>query len=194
MRGVLKAAGAAIIFAGLITAAQGAYVPAKAWVGQILLEQAWEEGKATGTDVPPWEWADFAPEARITVPRLGVGTVVLNQASGSAMAWGPGHVAGTAPIGAPGLSAIAGHRDTHLAFTGDLRPGDRVDVDTGGVTHRFEVRKALVVDSRRWRFESRFSGPSTLVLSTCWPLDAKTPGPLRFIVYADRIEEAQDLG
>ena len=27
-----------------------------------------------------------------------------------------------------------------------------------------------------------------LVLSTCWPLDAVTPGPLRYLVYAEMAE------
>ena len=32
-----------------------------------------------------------------------------------------------------------------------------------------------------------------LVLSTCWPFDAVTPGPLRYLVPAEMIEDAQEL-
>ena len=189
MSRILKLAGAAVMVAGLAIAGDAAFVPAKAWVGQVLLDRAWSESRATGTDARPWGWADFTPLARVHVPRLGVEAVVLDQASGNAMAWGPGHVAGTAVPGAPGLAAVAGHRDTHLAFAADLRPGDEVLLETRRGHHRYRVTDAIVVDSRQWRFETRRDGVSTLALATCWPFGAQTPGPLRFVVFAEEVPE-----
>ncbi|MEL6219706.1 MAG: sortase, partial [Pseudomonadota bacterium] len=85
-----------------------------------------------------------------------------------------------------GLSAIAGHRDTHLAFLAETKPGDEVFVETAnGLTHRYVVREGLVVDSRHWTLPTRTGGPEKLVLVTCWPFDANFQGPLRFVLYAE---------
>lgn len=169
--------------AGLWLAGDGLYMAAKAELGQFLLQRAWSDGEAD-----PWPGADIHPLARLSAPGLGVDAIVLDSASGKAMAWGPGHVRGTALPGAPGLSAIAGHRDSHLAFLARLAPGARLTVERGGAVTPFRVTSAEVVDSRTWRFPDDRGGPPRLALSTCWPLDAETPGPMRLIVYAVRAD------
>lgn len=182
------AAGVCLALLGATVAGNAAVTPVKAWVGQALLEHAWAEVRATGRPVRPWSWSDFTPVARIGVPSLGVEAVVLNQASGAAMAWGPGHVAGTARPGHPGLTAVAGHRDTHLSFIARLSPGDEVTLQAAkGGTRRYRVTEAMVVDSRTWRFPAEFDGPSRLALATCWPLDAHQPGPMRLVVLGEEV-------
>ncbi|MEO0620777.1 MAG: class GN sortase [Pseudomonadota bacterium] len=177
--------GLALIAVGAVGAARAAYDPLKAQLGQWLLDRAWADTQS-GNPTRPWDWADITPVARISVPRLGVSAVVLGSASGEAMAWGPGHISGTASPGKPGLSAIAGHRDTHLAFLAETKPGDEVFVETAnGLTHRYVVREGLVVDSRHWTLPTRTDGPEKLVLVTCWPFDANFQGPLRFVLYAE---------
>ncbi|WP_206420010.1 class D sortase [Minwuia thermotolerans] len=181
-RWLTRSAVLASAIGGLWLAGEGAWMAAKAELGQVLLQRAWD-----GNRDAPWSGADMSPLARLTAPALGVETIVLDSASGEAMAWGPGHVRGTALPGAPGLAAIAGHRDSHLAFLGDLGPGSEVVIERGGETHRFRVTGAEVVDSRTWRFPAERDGRPRLALSTCWPLDAQTPGPLRLIVHAEAI-------
>ncbi|GMG81114.1 class GN sortase [Paralimibaculum aggregatum] len=181
-------AGAGLMAAGLVLAAEAAYLPAKAKVGQWLLEAAWAETLETGRPARPWSWADVAPAARLSAPALGAAAVVLASASGEAMAWGPGHVPGTAPLGTPGLAAVAGHRDTHLAFLAKLRPGDLLALETpGGGVQRYRVTRALVVDSREWRFPVALEGPRRLALATCWPFDGDEDGPMRFVLFAEEI-------
>ena len=69
----------------------GAWIHAKAMLAQSLLETAWSETLRTGKEVKPWPWADTWPVARLTVPRLGIRRIVLAGASGSSLAFGPGH-------------------------------------------------------------------------------------------------------
>lgn len=184
LRRCLRIAGGGALAAGLVLAALGAYVPAKAWAGQWLLSRAFAEAQRDGPGVRPWGWADFTPVARITAPRIGADAIALDTATGAAMAWGPGAVPGLDRPGA-GLLAFAGHRDTHLAFVADLAPGDEVVVEgLDGVRHRFRVTGAQVVDSRHWRFPAHGAG---LLLATCWPLTAQTSGPLRLIVSAEPV-------
>lgn len=190
-RRLATALGLALLAAGAVAAARAAHDPLKARLGQWLLERAWDETRAGATRARPWAWADIAPLARIAVPRLGVSAVVLASASGEAMAWGPGHVAGSAAPGSPGLAAIAGHRDTHLAFLAETRPGDAILIETvDGRTLRFRATEALVVDSRRWRLPTTREGSTRLALVTCWPFDAGEDGPLRFVLYAEAEDDA----
>ncbi|WP_285669900.1 sortase domain-containing protein, partial [Paralimibaculum aggregatum] len=81
----------------------------------------------------------------------------------------PPALPGTAPLGTPGLAAVAGHRDTPLAFLAKPRPGDLLALETpGGGVQRYRVTRALVVDSREWRFPVAPEGPRRLALATCW--------------------------
>jgi sortase A len=180
-RWTLRAALLAAFIGGAGVALDGLWMPAKAALGQALLATAWTTGAAE-----PWPGADMKAIARLSVPRLGETAYVLDNASGKAMAWGPGHVAGTSLPGNPGLSAIGGHRDSHLAFLGDTRPGDIISVERPDRRPtRFSVSHAEVVDSRTWRYPVDHDGPAWLALTTCWPLDAHTPGPMRLVVYAE---------
>lgn len=182
---VCLAPAALVAILGLAFLAQGLWIPTKAALAQVLLERAFEQSLATGKPVKPWPWADTWPVARITVPRLGQSVIVLSGASGEAMAFGPGHVAGTPAAGDRGAAVYAAHRDTHFAFLGALRPGDRIDVRRiDGHWTPFRVVGSGVVRWDASGIDPNAPGRS-LALATCWPFDGKTRGPLRYVVWAE---------
>ena len=115
----------------------------------------------------------------------GIDLIVLADASGRSMAFGPGLVAGTAPPGTPGNTVLSGHRDTQFRFLRSLAPGDRLRLeDARGAWHDYAVSDALVVDAQAveilWDTDD-----SLLTLVTCYPFDALVPGgPLRYVVRA----------
>ena len=171
--------------AGLTLFAQGSYIHAKALLAQVLLERAFTESIATGRETKPWSWADTWPVARIEVKRIHASTIVLAGSSGQALAFGPGHVAGTPEAGEAGTAVYAAHRDTHFAFLGELRPGDRIVVTRrDGQEVRFRVTGADVVRWDRSGIDPHAAGRN-LVLSTCWPLDGLTHGQERLLVTAE---------
>jgi sortase A len=182
----LRGAAAGLLFtAGLLLAGQGLYIHAKALLAQVLLERAFAETLATGRIVRPWSWADTWPVARIEVPRLARQTIALAGASGQALAFGPGHVEHTAVAGDSGTAVYAAHRDTHFDFLGRVRAGDEIVVTrVDGERVRFHVTRTEVVDWRRPGIDVDRPGRH-LVLATCWPLDARTEGPLRYLVHAE---------
>jgi sortase A len=162
----------------------GAYVHAKAWLAQALLERAFAATIASGHPVKPWAWADTTPVARITVKRIHASAIALAGSSGQALAFGPGHVELTAEPGERGVTVYAAHRDTHFRFLREVKIGDEIEVTRrDGSVFRYRADAARVV-----RFDASGIDPATsgqeLVLSTCWPFGAVTPGPERYVLHA----------
>ncbi|WP_050383978.1 class GN sortase [Bradyrhizobium pachyrhizi] len=173
---------------GVILFGQGAYIHAKALLAQVLLERAFAQSIATGQPVKPWSWADTWPVARIEVKRLHASATVLAGSSGQALAFGPGHVEQTVDAGERGVAVYSAHRDTHFRFLRDVTIGDEIDVTrSDGKMLRYRADRSSVV-----RFDQSGIDPTTdryeLVLSTCWPFDALTAGPERYLLHATLIE------
>jgi len=181
---------ALVALVGLALFGHGMWIYAKAILAQVLLERAFAQTLATGQAVKPWSWADTWPIARIAVPRLDKSAIVLAGSSGQALAFGPGHVELTPDAGEPGTAVYAAHRDTHFAFLADVRVGDEVRVTRqDGAQFAYRVTQIAVV-----RFDASgvdpFAPGRHLVLSTCWPFNARTAGPLRYLVEAELIGDA----
>jgi sortase A len=179
-----------LALAGLILFGQGAYIHAKARLAQVLLERAFEKTIATGRETKPWSWADTWPVARIEVRRLHASAIVLAGSSGQALAFGPGHVERTASAGERGVAVYSAHRDTHFAFLKNVVVGDEIEVTrSDGKQFHYRVNATSVV-----RFDASgidpLAGGHELVLSTCWPFDAMTQGPERYLVHATMIRDA----
>ena len=177
----------ALALAGLVLLGQGAYIHAKALLAQVLLERAFSATIASGREVKPWSWADTWPVARIEVKRLHASAIVLAGSSGQALAFGPGHVELTPDAGERGVAVYSAHRDTHFSFLRDIAIGDEIVITRrDGHAFRYRADGASVV-----RFDASGIDPLTdgyqLVLSTCWPFDAVTPGPERYVLHATMI-------
>jgi sortase A len=181
----------AIVFAlGLVLFGQGIYIHAKALLAQVLLQRAFAETIATGHAIKPWSWADTWPVARIEIKRLHASAIVLAGSSGQALAFGPGHVELTPDAGERGVAVYSAHRDTHFRFLKDVAIGDEIAVTrSDGKLFRFRADGNSVV-----RFDAPGIDPLSngyqLVLSTCWPFDAVTAGPMRYLLHATLIEDA----
>ncbi len=162
----------------------GWYLPAKAALAQTLLNRAWA---ATRDDnraaVKPWPWADTWPVARLHLPGESAPLTVLAGASGRNLAFAPTLLDGSAEPGTPGVTVIAGHRDTHFRALEKLALGDEFTLERpDGVTLRYAVAALDVIDVERdvLRLDA---DESVVALVTCWPFDAVTPGgPERYVV------------
>jgi sortase A len=170
--------GAALIAAGL-------WMPAKAELAQQLLNRAWDRTAAGEVAAKPWPWADTHPVARLTLPGDDEPLTVLDGASGRNLAFAPALMDGSAALGSPGVSVIAGHRDTHFAALAALALGDELVVERpDGSTLTYAVTDLDVVDSSR--AELRLDADeSIVVLVTCWPFETVTVGgSWRYVVTA----------
>ncbi len=164
----------------------GLWIYGKAHVAQLLLHAAWERTRGTGVPVKPWSWADTHPVARLIAPAHDADVLVLAGASGRTLAFGPGHLDGSAQPGDPGNAIITAHRDTHFRFLARVAQGDVLLIERadGGRRH-FRVRAMYVADYREIAL-ARDPAVPTLTLVTCYPFDAlDAGGPLRYVVVAE---------
>jgi sortase A len=172
---------------GVVLSAHGAWIPAKGWLAQRLLERAWHRAGEGEAAPRPWPWADTWPIAKLRARAHDVSLVVLEGASGETLAFGPGRHPAGASIEGAGNIVLAAHRDTHFRFLRTLGVGDSLELerpDGGHASYR--------VTSLRVVHESETSlldagDAATLTLLTCFPFDASLPGgPLRYAVVAER--------
>ncbi len=173
--------------------AWGLWIPAKAELAQYLLERAWQQGRVSGKPVKAWSWADSWPVARLTIPSLDFEAIILSEAGGESLAFGPVLLNQSAPIGSNGTSIISAHRDTHFKAMAQLKQGDFVTVETldgSRDTYRIESLRTA-------RWDQSGLSPNgmepRLALTSCWPFDAITPGPMRFIAEGSLVKKTARL-
>ncbi len=185
-RRILTVSTFAIAAFGIWQVGAGGWIHAKAALAQALLASSWTRIQYGEETARPWPWADTWPIARLQVPRVDADMLVLAGGSGRTLAFGPGHVDGSAKPGAAGMSVVIGHRDTHFRFLRDLLPGDEIRLtDRTAQAHKFIVRERHVVHESDTRLAMDTSG---LALVTCYPFDAiETGGPLRYVVLAEPV-------
>ena len=176
------------VLAGLWQTGEAGWIHVKARLAQHLLNGAWEITLKEHVEARPWPWADTWPVAELSVPGLGIRQIVLEGDSGRTMAFGPGRTSGSTLPGRQGVTVISGHRDTHFRFLQELAEGDVIRLTTIDGTFSYVVRELAVVDQRRFRVNAE-TQQAALMLVTCFPFDAISPGgPERFVVLADRVE------
>jgi len=176
---------ACLLCLGFWQLGQGAYIPAKAWVAQAMMVQAWSRAADGAENPAPWPWADTWPVARLSAKSGDVNLIVLAGGSGRTLAFGPGHLSASSLPGGRGNSVIAGHRDTHFSFLRDITIGETLIIEEiSGLKHLYKVIGIDVVDSRRGSLLLDTESPM-LSLVTCYPFDAAVAGgPLRYVVTA----------
>ena len=191
-RNILMWIASLLMIAGLWQVSQSAYIYAKAQFAQYLLRKSWDKTVAGAKAVKPWPWADTWPVARLEVPRLGIDQFVLDGASGRTLAFGPGHLNGTALPGEQGNTVFSGHRDTHFKFLQHLQLGDEIFVtDHDGTRNRYRISDTLIVDQDDMRVT--VSGDRQQVtLVTCFPFASVMPGAIkRYVVVADFVARTE---
>ena len=169
-----------------------AYISVKAALAQYLLERAWTQSTNEAQPHKPWQWADTATAARLSYTLNNrsdsQSMIVLDNASGEAMAFGPGLVGGELGKASQMTIAIGGHRDTHLAFLEHASNDTRFELQLlDGSVQRYQFEDATVVDSRTTQLQIAIDRPG-LVLITCYPFNAlQTGGPLRLVARAKHL-------
>lgn len=187
-RRAVKTVVSCLLCLGFWQLGQGAYIPAKAWVAQELMQRAWRRAGHGETEATPWPWADTWPVAKMSAKGGDVELIILEGGSGRTLAFAPGHLSASVLPGEYGNAVIAGHRDTHFRFLQLLTKGESIQFEMpDGRNYLYRIIGIDVVHSRRGSIVLDTEAPM-LSLVTCYPFDAARPGgPMRYVVTAEMI-------
>jgi sortase A len=122
--------------------------------------------------------------ALLTIPRLGLESIVVEGAEERELKLGPGHIPGTSLPGGGGNVGMAGHRDTFFRPLRLIRKDDAIKVITHQQEYRYKVVSTKIVAPEDVQVLYP-AGHETLTLVTCYPFDFVGAAPKRFIVRAD---------
>jgi sortase A len=133
-----------------------------------------------------------AAVGRIRIPKIGANFVVVNGTDTVSLRKGPGIYDEVPFPGAPGTTAIAGHRTTYLApfrKIDQLKRGDQIVVEMPYGRFTYEVQRRRIVPPTEVSVIKRV-GFDRLVLSACHPLYSAAK---RIVVFA-RLVRSQARG
>ncbi|WP_051663278.1 class D sortase [Alicyclobacillus macrosporangiidus] len=127
----------------------------------------------------------------IAIPALSITVPLLEGTDDAELNAGAGHLTGSAMPGEAGVSVIAAHNATWFRHLDALRPGAEVTVWTAGGRWVYQVTGSRVVRAGDQLMNTALP---TLVLETCYPLDALYLTPERYLVSASlvRVERTGD--
>jgi LPXTG-site transpeptidase (sortase) family protein len=121
------------------------------------------------------------PLAILRIPDLALEVPVYATASELHLNRGAGLIAGMGLPDKGGNLGIAGHRDGFFRVLKDIRPGQRIEVETKNRRHRYRVVSTEVVDPTDLRLLADTVDP-TITLVTCYPFYFLGSAPQRFVV------------
>lgn len=177
---------ATLLSLGCICIAWGYWIPLKAVVAQTLLERAWNSSRNKDTIVKPWWWADSWPVGRLRQDRLGVNLIILEGASGEALAFGPGRLESSGRLGGEFHTVLAGHRDTSFSFLEKLQVGDTLVMESRLGEGAYRVTDIRITPADQLYLDREKQ--HTLSLVTCYPFNALFPRTTRrYLVTAQRL-------
>jgi len=184
---------AGLLIAGLGLFGHGTYMQVKAWLAQVLIEQAWQEAlKSPSTKVKPWYYADSYVTAKLDWPSHNKTLSVLAGASGRNLAFAPSQFLPAGELGGKEFgnekgALIAGHNDTHFAFLQHAKVGEAFTLQLqSGVIQNYKVTGIEVIHQS----QNTFLQTPGLYLLTCYPFDSLTAGTdLRLLVSAELMSD-----
>ncbi len=175
-----------LLMASLWQFNHAAYIYAKAWLAQVLIENAWEKTlNNEGAPQKPWGWADTWPVARLQIfyrNREMQTLYVLKGSAGNSLAFGPGHLSGSTTPGRLGTVIIGAHRDTHFRHMAKLKVSDLIRMQAANGEwrqYRFDTSEVVDVSKEDVALDSN---TDQLILVTCYPFNGLLPsGTLRWL-------------
>jgi sortase A len=121
------------------------------------------------------------PLAILRIPDLGLEVPVYATDSELHLNRGAGLIAGMGLPDTGGNVGIAGHRDGFFRVLKDVKPGQRIEIETRLRRHVYRVESMEVVEQSALHVLSDSALP-TLTLVTCYPFYYLGHAPQRFIV------------
>ena len=177
------------VLAGTTLIGEALWLRAKAHLAEELIKTAFATHMRNGCDYLPWRWADLHPIAQLRAEKLHGSRYVLSGGSGTSMAFGIGHLDGSASPNEEGNCVLVGHRDGAFSFLGRLEVGDRLQLQTQDCCGLYEVVSRTVISERDLSsvYGDPFHRGRRLTLITCYPLGGLRATPWRYLVVCEGV-------
>jgi sortase A len=203
LKGVLQWAPRLLFATAILLLGYCGFAMADSWIFQQresrVLQRLLEDGhqaspgslrlsSSTATPGPP-DIAAGGLIGRIEIPRLGLTAIIIEGTSATTLRRAVGHISGTGLPGRPGNVGISGHRDTFFRPLRNIRQNDIITLTTLGGEYRYRVVSTKVVSPYDVAVLDS-SANEILTLITCYPFYFVGSAPDRFMVRAERIENA----
>lgn len=120
----------------------------------------------------------------LRIPFLKETAPIVEGTSMARLAIGVGHLADSVMPGQPGTSVLAGHNVTWFHRLNLLKVGDTVSVIRGHHRYEFRIVRTAIVRAGMPVVDSR---APTIVLESCYPLNALYFTPDRYLVWAREV-------
>jgi sortase A len=128
---------------------------------------------------------DLQVTGKLMAPRVGLSVAVVNGDDETSLNFGAGHMQGSAAIGAPGNTVIAGHRDMAFRALKNVQMGDEIQIQAGKM-YSYRVDQIRIVRPEDVSV-LRDDGTDKLTMITCYPFNFIGEAPMRYVVQAEII-------
>ncbi len=166
---------------GVSVLGHDACMKTKAVTARRLIESTWQNHLIYGQGHHPWQWAEFSPIGVIEVPSLKITQPVLSDASGQSMAFGIGHVPGTALPGTAGNIVLSGNSGSFAGLLAQIDQGDTIILHDSDGSTTYQIIGSMVVKADNSAVMTQ-EGPDRLTLVTSYPIGGMSPTDERYVL------------
>jgi sortase A len=141
---------------------------------------SWSAGRISAYEA---EAHSAAPQAVLRIPSIALEVPIYTGATEANLNRGAAWIKATAPLGRPGNTGLAAHRDGYFRALRHIAIGDRIELQTLLRTQVYWVDDIRIVEPA----EVQVLAPTSderLTLVTCYPFYVVGPAPKRYIVRA----------
>lgn len=158
------------------------------WVGEDLVQQM--NQKIAGEVSDGKQEASAEPInnhviGKIEIPKLSLTAPLVEGTDEEQLEVSVGHLSASVLPGKKGTSVLAAHNATWFRHIDQLKPGDTVVISTTYGVFDFQVVHTKVVHQND---EIESTSVPSVILESCYPLDAKYLTQERYLVYGELVK------
>jgi sortase A len=106
----------------------------------------WSEKRVTDYESILFAQGHATPEGILRIPTVGIELPVYSGTEERNLTLGAGRIEGTPPLGNPGNTGIAGHRDGYFRALQHIKVGDAINIETISSHARYQIVDLSIVN------------------------------------------------
>lgn len=120
----------------------------------------------------------------LTIPQINAELAIVEGTDPNDLKKGVGHYKGSLFPGDNGQIVLSGHRDTVFRRLGELKVGDRFEMQMPNGSFQYELTQTKIVDADDRTIITLQDTKEELIVITCYPFRFVGNAPQRYIIYA----------